>query len=289
MSSPLTENHMKMKSLLLAASFLLALSSQAQYYYKDIIGTKETSGLIKSYRNHRVSRVVLASYDAENTRSEDFYVEQQFSPAAQTLRTITRSGLTNESVLISYVDAAGNVTRTVDSAEMMTSITEYKYNDAGQLVSVVSISADSARSTVQSEEHFWHYNGDKVARMLRIKNKVDTTYVTFRLDPNGNVIEELSMRRGVSSDPVQYYYDEQNRLTDIVRFSDRAGRLLPEYMFTYSDNNQVIQKITVPPNSSDYLIWRYRYNDKGLKVKEAVYNKYKDLTGTIEYTYSFGL
>jgi hypothetical protein len=50
----------------------------------------------------------------------------------------------------------------------------------------------------------------------------------------------------------------------------------------------VIQKITVPANSSEYLIWRYQYDDKGLKIKEAVFDKHKQLTGKIEYIYQFG-
>jgi YD repeat-containing protein len=59
-------------------------------------------------------------------------------------------------------------------------------------------------------------------------------------------------------------------------------------MFEYSASNQVIQKITVPSNGSQYLIWRYQYDERGLKIKEAIYNKQKQLTGKIEYLYSFG-
>ena len=58
-------------------------------------------------------------------------------------------------------------------------------------------------------------------------------------------------------------------------------------MFEYSPANQVIQKITVPSNSDNYLIWRYQYNGQGLKTKEVIYNKQKQLTGKIEYAYSF--
>jgi hypothetical protein len=66
-----------------------------------------------------------------------------------------------------------------------------------------------------------------------------------------------------------------------------VNKLLPEYMFEYSPANQVIQKITVPANSNNYLIWRFQYNNQGLKTKEAIYNKQKQLTGKIEYQYSF--
>jgi hypothetical protein len=124
--------------------------------------------------------------------------------------------------------------------------------------------------------------------MLRIKNNTDTSYVSFKLDDAGNVSEEQSVRKGIKTEPVFYYYDAQKRLTDIVRFNNRSRRLLPEYMFEYSPANMVIQKITVPANSSDYMIWRYQYDATGLKVKEAVYDKYKQLTGKIEYVYQRG-
>jgi hypothetical protein len=87
---------------------------------------------------------------------------------------------------------------------------------------------------------------------------------------------------------VYYYYSENNLLTDIGRYSPRAKQLMAEYIFTYSDKNQLVQKITIPTNNNQYLIWRFQYNPQGLKVKEAIYDKEKQLTGTIEYRYAFG-
>jgi hypothetical protein len=277
-----------MKSFLVFSFLLILLTANSQYYYKDILGTKETADLIKSYRNNKVSRVLLNSYDAENTKSDDFYVEQIFSLPNQFLRTTTRSGVTNESVLVSFTDASGNVIKTIDSSETIITTSIYNYNDKGMLQSVISSSADTAHSINQTEEHRWEYENDKIVRMLRIKDKMDTAYISFKSDDKGNVIQEQSVRKGITSEPVYYYYDSNNRLTDIVRFSNKAKRLLPEYLFEYSPSNQVIQKITVPANSSEYLIWRYQYDDKGLKIKEAVFDKHKQLTGKIEYIYQFG-
>jgi hypothetical protein len=277
-----------MKSFLVFSFLLILLTANSQYYYKDILGTKETADLIKSYRNNKVSRVLLNSYDAENTKSDDFYVEQIFSHPNQFFRTTTRSGVTNESVLVSFTDANGNVIKTIDSSETIITTSTYNYNEKGMLQSVISSSADTAHSINQTEEHRWEYENDKIVRMLRIKDKMDTAYISFKSDDKGNVIQEQSVRKGITSEPVYYYYDSNNRLTDIVRFSNKAKRLLPEYLFEYSPSNQVIQKITVPANSSEYLIWRYQYNEKGLKIKEAVFDKHKQLTGKIEYLYQFG-
>jgi antitoxin component YwqK of YwqJK toxin-antitoxin module len=179
------------------------------------------------------------------------------------------------------------VVKTVDSSSSLVTTTVYHYDAAGQLTSLVSTSVDSAKRVNLIEEHKWEYSNGKISRMLRIKNKIDTAVVTFKLDEAGNISEEVSVRNGIKSEPVYYYYDGQNRLTDIVRFNNKVRKLLPEYMFEYSSSNQVIQKITVPSNSSEYLIWRYQYDDRGLKIKEAVFNKQKKLNGKIEYLYSF--
>ncbi len=277
-----------MKTLLLSLTLFLGMASQAQYYYIDIIGARESAEMIKAYRDNKVSRVVVNSYDANNTRSDDFYVEQTYSPTEQLLKTTTRSNETDASVLLSYTDAAGRVIKTVDSSANIISVTTYQYDDNGKLTLIKSNSRDTANKLNETEEHYWQYQNNQVYRMLRIKNGIDTTFVELKLDGNGNVVEEQTRRRGIASEPVYYYYDANNRLTDIVRFNNKARRLLPEYMFEYSPANKVIQKITVPANSSDYLIWRYQYDAGGLKTKEAVYDKHKTLTGKIEYQYQRG-
>jgi hypothetical protein len=277
----------KMKPFLFALFLTVSVFAQAQYYYKDIIGTRETAALIKTYKANKVRKVILNSFDAYNARSEDFQVEQTFNAGGKTLRTFTRSGLTEGSTLLSIVDENGNVVKTVDSSATTTSTTVYQYDASNKLTSLVATSSDTSKAFKQTEEHLWQYDGERPVRMLRIKNARDTTIVEFRLDEKGNVIEEQSLHRGVKSTPVQYYYDGRNRLTDIVRYNNRAKRLLPEYMFEYSPSDQVIQRITVPANSSDYLIWRYQYDNRGLKVKEAIFNKRKQLTGKIEYQYQF--
>lgn len=275
-----------MKTFLLTILLLCVFFTNAQYYYKDIIGFKETSELIKQYTNNKVSRVLLNSYDANNTKNEGFFVEQSFTP--QALKTSTRSGDEDLSHLITHINEKGQVIKTVDSSNALLATTTYAYNPEGALTTVVSTSSDLSKSFVQTEEHIWKYDGATITGMLRIKNNIDTTFVQFKRDEDGNISEETSLRTGVVSEPVYYYYDAQNRLTDIVRFSAKAKRLLPEYMFEYSGAGQVIQKITVPANNSDYLIWRYQYGADGLKIREAIYTKQKQLTGKIEYVYQKG-
>jgi YD repeat-containing protein len=275
-----------MKPFLLTLSIIIGYTSSAQFYYKDIIGNRESSEMIKNYMKNKVNRVLLASYNANNEKDDQFYVEQQFDPSTRSLKTITRSGITNQSVLISYADANGNVIKTIDSSEIVVTVTDYQYNASGQLISLTTSSSDTS-STRESEQHIWEWSNNHPVKMLRIKNKLDTAYVEFVIDEKGNIAEERETRKKIKLQPIYYYYNENNLLSDIVRYSPRAKQLMAEYIFEYSDSNQVIQKITIPSNNSNYLFWRYQYDTRGLKVKEKIFDKQKQLTGTIEYQYSF--
>ncbi len=83
----------------LIAVFILLFSPNifAQHFYKDIIGTTETAATLRSYVQNKVSRVLLSTYNANNTRDDDFSVDQQFAKGQ--LRTTTRSDLNNQSVV----------------------------------------------------------------------------------------------------------------------------------------------------------------------------------------------
>lgn len=278
-----------MRPFLMILLISLLTTARAQYYYKDIIGSSETTAQMKAYLANGVKKVALTSFDADGTKNEDFSVQQEFDPAKGVLTTITKSNQNEESFLYSYVNAKGQVSRTMDSTQIMVGTTTYTYNSAGQLENVLSVSTDSSKRVSQKEEHRWEYSNGKISRMLRIKNDFDTTYVGFKTDEAGNVSEETSKHKGAVVDDVYYYYDGQNRLTDIVRYNARVKRLLPEYMFEYDAANRVIQKLTIPPSkAANYLIWRYQYDQRGLKVKEAVYDHTKKLNGKVEYNYSAG-
>ena len=267
-----------------------AVSVRAQYYYKDIIGTKETNSLLKTYTGNNVRSVSLKSFEADGSISENFQVVQLIDKAAKTMATITRSGVTDESALYSSFDENARVIRTNDTSGTSINSAAYTYNPAGQLISLKSTSEDSMKTGLETEDHQWTYNDKgQPVQMLRIINARDTTTIKFQTDESGNIIQETPYKKGKAGDPVYYYYDGKNQMTDIVRFNYKLKKLIPDYMFEYSDAGQVIQKITVPSSkAAQYLIWRYQYDSKGLKAREACFNKDKQLTGKIEYTYQFG-
>jgi YD repeat-containing protein len=192
------------------------------------------------------------------------------------------------SMLYTFFDEAGRVIKTVDSSGNLRNTTTYQYNPMGLLQSVTFNTSDTARGLNETEQHSWHYNTNgQPQRMIRTMNQQPSLEVTFNYDASGNVTEEIWSKKTVEIDRIFYYYNERNNLTDIVRFNKKAGRLLPDYMFEVDANGTVIQKISIPVNSNDYQIWRYQFNDKGLKTREALYNRDKQLVGKIEYRYRF--
>jgi YD repeat-containing protein len=278
---------MRLFLILLILSSIQSLS--AQYYYKDILGTKESNQLFEKYRQLKVRSVVINSFEPDGNKSENFTCEQTFTPSNRSLKTYTKSGVTDESTLISYYDEKGILKSTVDSSANIVSKSYYVFNEENKLLSLKNISNEINKNFFETTEHFWFYNTDgKPVKMIRTTNIYDTLLVNFIIDENGNVTEEKSFKKGKPFSTVYYYYDTQNRMTDIVRYNTKAKRLLPDYLFEYSDTNQLIQKITVPANNSNYQIWRYQYNSNGLRIKEALYDKNKKLTGKIEYQYRFG-
>lgn len=276
-----------MKNLLIIVFLLACHITEAQYYYKDVVGTRETADQMKKLVAAKVQSVILTSYDADGSFTEDFFVQQTVSQQPYTLKTITRSDVTQESVLTSLFDDELRLVKTIDSSGSLVNISEYKYNTKGDISNIKSWTVDSTRIISGLEEHEWIYKDNgRIQKLLRKKNSVPADEVIFVYDESGNLIEEQSMKNGKIQDNLYYYYNDKNLLTDIVRYNSRVRRLLPDYMFEYSPSGQVIQKITVPGNSADYFIWRYQYDTRGLKIKEACYNKSKDLLARIDYKYN---
>jgi hypothetical protein len=274
-----------------AAVFILAssLSIHAQYYYKDIIGTREINQTIKLYLSNHVLSAEATGFDGGGVKDNDFSETHTFLPDRSLLKisTRTKTDISNEYYRFNFM---GFLTTVSDTSSSVISTTTYSYDNKNNPVIIKNTVTDTHDSIYVNEVHQWFYNNEgRPVNMLRIVNNNDTTDIRFTLDEKGNVIEELPFIKKISREKTYYYYDTRNRLTDIVRFNVKAGRLLPDYMFEYSEQNQVTQKITtLSTGGLGYLIWRYVYDNKGLKIKEASFNRDKVMTGKIEYSYRFG-
>ncbi|HUR12690.1 MAG TPA: hypothetical protein VM012_15040 [Flavitalea sp.] len=272
-----------MKSHILFFVFLICTASaHAQFYYKDLLMPKQTSEQLQKYKTYKI-RAIKATSSESNTGSADgIQVQQEFNQDYSTVTTISRTP-SNESHLLTTYNPSGLLIKSVDTTDGASSTTEYNYDPANQVSRVLNISASSGQA-IEKEEHIWKYVNRAPVSMWKIRNNRDTTYIDFILDEKGNIVEENSRRNNLSLIPYYYYYDDKGRLTDIVHYNPIAKRLLPDYIFEYDGSGKLRSMMVVPP-SGDYQKWMYSYDERGLKTKEAVYNKGRQLLGTVEYRY----
>lgn len=281
-------HHLFVKKL--AILFFGSLFSQpgfSQYYYRDIILPAQNAAQQQLYKKNKVQQANLLSFEADGTPSQDFNCEIKPNIGFTQIRTITKSVVAGNSSITAFYNFKGQIYKSVDSTKETVSVYEYAYDSTGKLLSASNITTGIMDKTKQGETHIWTYNVHGAPEnMLYIKNNRDTIIVKFLIDESGNVIEEENWRNHISLGKTYYYYDSLNRLTDIVRYNARIQKLIPDYIFEYNDKNQVVQMINTQQGSGDYLIWKYIYNEKGLRTEERCYNKQKRIMGRIEYQYN---
>lgn len=275
-----------MKTLfLIISAFLPALTGYSQYYYKDLVVSGDLAKKRALYQSNKVRSVRVNSFDYQDQPIEGFASSQSVSNNFSEIKTTTKDPLTGSSETTNSFDQNGRLIRSVDTSEGNRTVTTFGYNTTGKL-SVVTSQSFSPGQWSNREQHFWYYDGNgRPQRMTKIKNETDTTHIEFVLDDKGNVIEEKSRIRGVLQPAVFYYYDLDNRLTDIVRYSTRAKRMLPDYIFEYNEQGQLRTMLTPMQNMGDYQKWYYTYDEKGLKQKDECFSKTRAVLGRMEYQY----
>jgi hypothetical protein len=277
---------MSLKNLKILVLLIAVQPVFAQYYYKDILSIQQTAFTQQQYKTNKIKKVMLSSFENDDQPSEFFICFQEVSPTFKVTKTFTQSVASMQSALVSQFNDKMQLIKTTDSSNATLSNTTYTYTAEGK-VSQLDISIQSyVNNHTEYEKHAWVYNEKSWPEtMLRVRNNTDTQVVKLKCDENGNPVEEEWFTKGKSSNLYYYYYDKENRLTDIVRFNERVKKLLPEMIFEYDGESRLTQMMTVPQNSSNYTIWRYTYDEKGLKIKESCYNKQKQLMGYITYRY----
>lgn len=273
----------KILSALFLTAFLHPL--QAQYYYKDLVTTRQTNQQYSLFLKEGIKKVTLTSFDGNSTETAGFSCEQEINAGKRMVTTTTRTAVMGDAYLISTYNESGQLVTSSDSAQNASSTTTYTYDAAGRLASIATSSRSDNVTT--SEVHRFTYDamGNPVA-LQRIRDQYDTTFVEFVLDEKNNVTEERSTRNKQFQPTIFYYYDAQNRLTDIVRFNVKAQRLLPDYMFDYNENGLLKKMLVVPSGTNEYQTWYYQYEPGGLKKLDLCYNKAQQLVGKVLYEYS---
>jgi YD repeat-containing protein len=284
-----------MKILLLPAAVFCSLVLRAQYYYNDIIGTQETNRQMQTYLANKVKTVTATGYTPQGSKATDFAEVQEIMDNGKTLKISRNTELTHSSFYNRF-DAQTRLISIIDTSFGIQNTTSYEYDAAGRIIAIQNTVKDPATDINMVELHRWLYTKEgKVEKMWRTINGADSLEIRFTGDENGNPGEERTFRSGYETDMLYYYFDEKNRITDIVRYNKKAKKLLPDLIISYDDDNRIIQRITSTPGDNlrsttwvGYIIWRYIYNGQGLKTKEALFNNEQELTGKIEYSYTFG-
>lgn len=277
-----------MKSYLFPIALLISVIAHGQFYYKDLLDAKDLGERMKTYANNKVQAITATGFDGQGSKSSDFNEWQEVNGGKNTLSVATRNGQTVSRQTYQF-DPQYRLSSITDAGSSIRSMTTYTYDGDNNIILISTVVNDSLSDFNEKEEHQWQYTAEgKPQKMWRIVNGNDSSEYRFTIDEKGNVSDEQLFRRGAGLDRVYYYYDDNNRLTDIVRYDKKLKKLLPDMMFEYDEANRVIQKTTtLSTTARNYLIWRYLFNEKGLKTKEALFNKQKELTGKIEYAYSF--
>ncbi|HEY8688911.1 MAG TPA: hypothetical protein VIM07_06715 [Chitinophagaceae bacterium] len=269
-------------TLLIAISF----AANAQFFYKDIWTIQQLTKDFSILKNENIRTVFVKSFEDDGEPSQDFFCERKIDRDFTKSETVTRSIITQQSLLVSYYNERGWLIKTVDSTQTSLSRVEYAYDNKGHTVMVTNFTKANDENGGITETHQYTYNAaGKPEKMIRKKNNADVSTVNFTIDDKGNIIDEEEIIRGVKGRKYLYYYDDKNRLTDVVHYNDRAKRLLPDYMYEYNPAGQIKQMISTDDNISNYFTWRYSYNDRRLRESEKCFSKEKRLLGSIQYEY----
>ena len=263
----------------------IGLSVEAQFYYRDIISNKQLLAEMAIYRENKVRSIKIKSFEDDGSESDGFFCEKTISKDYRKTELFTRSNISGISLFISLFNDKGQLISTSDSSEIAVSVNKYSYDNEGRIVSILSVikSSDDDFTNEIQEEHIYYYNSINLPeKMIRVKNKYDSIAIFFALDENNNLGIEKDSKNGFK---YYYYYDNKNRITDIVHSNDATTKLLPDYLFEYNNAGQLVQMTNTEEGGSNYFVWKYSY-DNGLRNREKCYSKERKLMGSIDYEYN---
>jgi hypothetical protein len=269
--------------LQLAVLIFFTGTATAQYYYKEIWNSQQLNREFSILKSEKIRNVSVKSFESDGQPSEGFFCEKRIDKNFGRIQMLSKSNMTGQSLINSYFDPAGRITKTVDSTEHSFNQTEYFYDDRGRINEIKTYTKDDDDANGISEIHRYIYNGENLLKMEREKNNIPVSTVTFTVD-KGNVMDETEMIKGVPK-KYFYYYDDKNQLTDVVHYNERAKRLLPDYMYEYDQMGQVTKLITTEEGGSNYFTWQYTYDDKHLRLTERCFTKDRRVLGSVQYSY----
>jgi antitoxin component YwqK of YwqJK toxin-antitoxin module len=265
---------------------LLCGSAMGQYYYNDILATQQSQSQYQLLRTNKVKKIAAISYEDDRTPTEGFKLTQELSNDGKKLVTSTSniSGKTSETT--SFFDQ-GKLKSTLSYSNGIENKMEYGYDANGVVNQFTLTTSDTAMNYLSVETREWHVNANgHFTDVLKIKNNADSSMGNFVYDEEGNLVEEHWKKKNKEIETYYYYYNKAHQLTDIVRYNARLKKLIPDYQYEYDEKGRQIQMVQLAANGK-YFIWKYGYNEKGLKSKETCSDNKRQFVGNIEYQYEY--
>jgi len=258
-------------------------SVKAQYYYKDLISNGQVVADMKAYKENKIKKIVLKSFEDNGSESNGFFCEKKLNKDYTKAELYTRADISAASLFTSTFDKEGKLLNTYDSSLLSATQIIYSYNSDNLISRINSTvrSSDEDFGNEIKEDHFYKYENGKPSKITRVKNGRDTTDILLALDDKGNVAIEKDTKNGTK---FFYYYDAKNRLTDIVQANEYSQNAKPNYIFEYNNAGLITQMTAVEEGSKSYYVWKYSY-DNNLRIKERCFTDERKLMGSIEYEY----
>ena len=124
-----------MKGLIGFLILFMTNGAIAQYYYKDILLTRQTNQVWKTFKENKISSVQLISYESNGSPTEGFDCRQTIAADFSTINTYTHSSSSSVSDLFAYYDTKGLI-KTVDTSDTYQSTSDYEYDADGKVLSI---------------------------------------------------------------------------------------------------------------------------------------------------------
>jgi antitoxin component YwqK of YwqJK toxin-antitoxin module len=261
-------------------------SAMGQYYYNDILATQQSQLQYQLLRTNKVKKISAISYEDDRTPTEGFKLTQEISNDGKKLVTSTSniSGKTSETT--SFFEQ-GKLKSTESYSNGIENKMEYSYDANGTIKLFTLTTADTAMNYHSVETREWHSNASgHYTDVIKVKNNTDSSMGSFVYDEADNLVEEHWKKKNKEVETYYYYYNNAHQLTDIVRYNTRLKKLIPDYQYEYDEKGRPIQMTQLAANGK-YFVWKYGYNEKGLKNSEKCIDNKKIVVGSIEYKYDY--
>ena len=259
-------------------------TATGQYYYKDIFSNQLTANEQNSLKKAGIKKITLTSLDENGEPKKDFFCEKKISKDYQRNTIHTRTVIDGKSLMVIEFNTKGYPIQVYDSSEHLIKKTVYTYQHDTLPMSITteSTSRDDDFVNHNKEEHIYQYSSSGKLESLDvfIRGKSSNT-VLFATDEEGRIAVEKNLVTGLI---YYYYYDENNRLTDIVHYSDVLGKMVLDYELTYEENGNITRQITTERGKNNFVVWKFEY-EGSLKKTEDMYTKEGELLGSIQYEY----